>query len=153
RGPMHGILHRLLKFWPRHVACMAPRRRLRHVRVPCRSCSHCSDLPSARERRAAAVLLAGSAIPMSARLAVTLNALALYGISAALLMGFYWQVAYHELPCPLCLLQRVGLASLAIGPILTIRHGPKPRHYGMVVVAAVLGAVIASRQVLLHIQP
>src|SRR5690349_20964098 len=91
RGPMHGFLHRLPKFWPRHVACVAPRGGLGHVRIPCRSGTHRSALSPARDRRAAAVLLAGSAVPMSARLAVTLNALALYGIAAALLMAFYWQ--------------------------------------------------------------
>lgn len=90
---------------------------------------------------------------MSPRQAVTLNALALYGISAVLLVAFYWQLAYDELPCPLCLLQRVAFAALAVGPILTIRHGPSPHHLGLVVIAAALGAVISSRQVLLHILP
>ncbi len=90
---------------------------------------------------------------MSPRQAVTLNALALYGISAVLLVAFYWQLAYDELPCPLCLLQRVAFAALAVGPILTIRHGPSPHYLGLVVIAAVLGALISSRQVLLHILP
>lgn len=90
---------------------------------------------------------------MSPRLAVTFNALALYAIAGTLGFAFYWQLVYHELPCPLCLLQRVALTALAVGPILTIRHGPKPQHYGMVVVAAVIGAVVAARQILLHIQP
>ena len=34
------------------------------------------------------------------RVAVRLNALALYAISAVLLVAFYWQFAYGELPCP-----------------------------------------------------
>jgi disulfide bond formation protein DsbB len=90
---------------------------------------------------------------MTQKLAVTLNALALYAIATILLMAFYWQIAFHELPCPLCLLQRVGFIALAFGPILTIRHGPRPLHYGLVILAAVCGAIIAGRQVLLHIQP
>ena len=61
---------------------------------------------------------------MTPKLAIRLNALALYAISAVLLFAFYWQLAYDELPCPLCLLQRVALTALAVGPILTIRHGP-----------------------------
>lgn len=90
---------------------------------------------------------------MTPQLAVRLNALALYAISAALLLAFYWQLAYDELPCPLCLLQRVAFTALAVGPALTIRHGPKPAHYGLVILAALMGAAIASRQILLHIMP
>jgi disulfide bond formation protein DsbB len=90
---------------------------------------------------------------MSPKLAVTLNAVALYAISAVLVLAFYWQFAYDELPCPLCLLQRVAFTALAVGPILTIRHGPKPQHYGLVIMAALMGAAIAARQILLHILP
>lgn len=90
---------------------------------------------------------------MSPKLAVTLNALGLYAISALLAFAFYWQIAYGELPCPLCMLQRVAFTGLAVGPVLTIRHGPKPWHYGLVIFAALVGAVVAGRQVLLHIMP
>ena len=90
---------------------------------------------------------------MNPRLAVRLNALALYAISAVLLLAFYWQIAYGELPCPLCLLQRVAFTALAIGPVLTLRHGPSPSNYGLVIIAALMGAAIAARQILLHILP
>lgn len=90
---------------------------------------------------------------ISAQQAVRLNALALYAISAVLLVAFYWQLAYDELPCPLCLLQRVAFVAMAVGPILTIRFGPKPLHYALVVFAALLGAAVAARQILLHILP
>ena len=90
---------------------------------------------------------------MSPAVAVRLNALGLYAISGVLLVAFYWQLAYDELPCPLCLLQRVAFTALAVGPILTIRHGPKPQHYGLVVIGALLGAAISARQMLLHIMP
>jgi disulfide bond formation protein DsbB len=92
-------------------------------------------------------------VDMPPRLAIRLNALALYAISGILLLAFYWQIAYGELPSPLCLLQRVAFAALAVGPILTIRHGPKPGHYGLVIIAALLGAAIAARQILQHIMP
>jgi disulfide bond formation protein DsbB len=85
--------------------------------------------------------------------AMKLNAVARYAISAVLLVAFYFQFALGELPCPLCLLQRVAFTALAVGPILTLRHGPRPGHYGLIVLAALLGAAIASRQVLLHIIP
>lgn len=90
---------------------------------------------------------------ISPQQAVRLNALALYAISAVLLMAFYWQIAFDELPCPLCLLQRVAFVAMAVGPILTLRFGPKPLHYALVLFAALLGAVVAGRQILLHILP
>jgi disulfide bond formation protein DsbB len=83
--------------------------------------------------------------------AMKLNAVALYAISAVLLVAFYFQFALGELPRPLCLLKRVAFTALAVGPILTLRHGPRPGHYGLIVLAALFGAAIASRQVLLHI--
>jgi disulfide bond formation protein DsbB len=59
----------------------------------------------------------------------------------------------HELPCPLCLLQRILFAALAIGPILNIRFGPRPSHYALSLLTAVAGAIASTRQVLLHIMP
>ncbi|WP_338700102.1 disulfide bond formation protein B [Bradyrhizobium sp. 26S5] len=85
--------------------------------------------------------------------AVTLNALALYGLALLLAAAFAAQLVLHELPCPLCLLQRILFALLAIGPILNIRFGPRPSHYAMFLLTAVLGATVSSRQVLLHILP
>lgn len=90
---------------------------------------------------------------MTRRLATKLNALALYSIGAILLGAFYFQVALQEIPCPLCLLQRVGFVALALGPTLTLRYGPRPSHYGLVSVAGLVGAGIAARQILLHIMP
>jgi len=90
---------------------------------------------------------------MSPRLAIKLNALALYAICGVLIAAFYFQIALQELPCPLCLLQRVGFIALAFGPILTLRYGPRPSHYGYTIVAALVGAAIAMRQVLIHIAP
>ncbi|WP_206429738.1 disulfide bond formation protein B [Pseudomonas chlororaphis] len=40
-----------------------------------------------------------------------LNILGLLGISASLIIAFYYQLFQHELPCPLCLLQRVGMIT------------------------------------------
>ena len=90
---------------------------------------------------------------MTPKLAIRLNALTLYGVSGVLILAFYWQLVYDEVPCPLCLLQRVALTGLAVGPILTIRHGPRPANYGLVIIAALMGAAIAARQILLHIMP
>jgi disulfide bond formation protein DsbB len=85
--------------------------------------------------------------------AIALNALSLYAVALVLTAAFAAQLVLHELPCPLCLLQRILFATLAIGPILNIRFGPRPSHYATSLLAATAGAVVSSRQVLLHIMP
>ena len=85
--------------------------------------------------------------------AITLNALSLYAVAGVLAAAFAAQLVLHELPCPLCLLQRILFATLAVGPILNIRFGPRPSHYALSLFAAVAGAVVSTRQVLLHIMP
>lgn len=83
----------------------------------------------------------------------TLDVLALIAISAALLIAFYYQLAFNELPCPLCLLQRVGLILAGIGFAMNVRYGVRGTHYCCVLVSAVVTGVIAGRQILLHIAP
>jgi disulfide bond formation protein DsbB len=60
---------------------------------------------------------------------------------------------FGELPCPLCLLQRAALAAAGLGFLLNVRFGVRPLHYGLVVMAALVGAAVAMRQILLHIAP
>src|SRR6202163_4244128 len=84
--------------------------------------------------------------------AITLNALGLYAIALVLATAFAAQLL-HELPCPLCLLQRVAFTVLEIGPILNIRWGPRPSHYALSLLAAAAGAAFSTRQILLHILP
>lgn len=90
---------------------------------------------------------------MSPERAVTLNALSLYGVAAVLAAAFAAQFILNELPCPLCLLQRIMFTALAIGPMLNIRFGPRPSHYALSLLAALIGAMVSTRQVLLHIMP
>jgi disulfide bond formation protein DsbB len=90
---------------------------------------------------------------MNARAAMLLNALSLYAVALVLGLGFVFQLAWNELPCPLCLLQRVAFLALAVGPILNLRYGPRPSHYAMSVLAALVGVMVSIRQVLLHILP
>ena len=90
---------------------------------------------------------------MTRPLAITFNALALYAVAFVLLTAFAGQLLLGELPCPLCLLQRILFAMLALGPMLNIRHGPRSSHYALSLLAAVVGAVVSGRQILLHILP
>jgi disulfide bond formation protein DsbB len=85
--------------------------------------------------------------------AITLNAIGLYAIALVLAAAFAAQLWLHELPCPLCLLQRIQFAMLAVGPMLNVRYGPRPSHYGISLLAAVLGATVSARQIFLHILP
>ncbi|CAN5234139.1 disulfide bond formation protein B [soil metagenome] len=90
---------------------------------------------------------------MSPARAVTLSALSLYAVAAVLAAAFAAQFMLNELPCPLCLLQRIMFTALAIGPILNIRFGPRPSHYALSLLAALIGAMVSTRQILLHIMP
>jgi disulfide bond formation protein DsbB len=90
---------------------------------------------------------------MTRSLAITLNALSLYAVALVLAAAFAAQLLLHELPCPLCLLQRIQFAVLAIGPIMNIRWGPRPSHYALSLFAAIVGAAFSTRQILLHIMP
>jgi disulfide bond formation protein DsbB len=55
---------------------------------------------------------------MTRAFAVTLNALSLYAVALVLAAAFAAQLLLHELPCPLCLLQRIQFAVLAIGLVI-----------------------------------
>jgi disulfide bond formation protein DsbB len=82
-----------------------------------------------------------------------LNSLGLFGVSTILLVAFFYQLVFGELPCPLCLLQRGAFVALGIGFMLNIRFGSSPAHYGLILLSAVIGAGTSSRQILLHIKP
>jgi disulfide bond formation protein DsbB len=81
------------------------------------------------------------------------NLLALLGISFGLIIAFYYQLGLGELPCPLCLLQRVGMIAIGIGFLLNVRFGIRSSHYGVALLGAVLTGAVALRQVFLHIAP
>jgi len=82
-----------------------------------------------------------------------LNALALIAISAILLAAFYTQIVARELPCPLCILQRAGFVAVGLGLALNLLIGPRPGHYGLMILAALAGGAVSLRQVALHIVP
>src|SRR5262245_44049143 len=81
------------------------------------------------------------------------NAIGPAGIAIVLLVAFGMPFALNELPCPLCILQRAALVLCGFGFLLNLRFGVQPLHYGLSILAALFGAVVAGRQVLLHIVP
>jgi len=82
-----------------------------------------------------------------------LNALGALAISAVLLMAFWDQFTGGGLPCPLCLLQRVGCVAVLFGLLLNVIYGPKAGHYSVMLLGACFGAAVALRQVSLHVVP
>jgi disulfide bond formation protein DsbB len=91
-------------------------------------------------------------------LALTVNVWVLVGILAA---AFAVQLWLGEPPCPLCVVQRIALMLVALGPLhillRTNAGGLTSRAtavgQGMAIIAAGLGAMAAGRQILLHILP
>lgn len=83
----------------------------------------------------------------------SLNALGLLAVSFILLFAIYQQFALHKAPCPLCLLQRVGMVAVMCGLLLNVVKGPAPRYYSVMIIACMFGGSVSLRQISLHIIP
>ena len=82
-----------------------------------------------------------------------LNALGLIVVDTVLTLAFVDQLWFRDLPCPLCILQRAGFAAAGFGLVLNLVFGPRPSHYGVIVLGAAAGAAISMRQILDYIVP
>lgn len=82
-----------------------------------------------------------------------LNALIIVIIGGILLGAFGVQIFMHEQPCPLCLLQRLGMIGVATGALLNIWFGVRMSHYGLMLLSALMGGFVALRQISLHVCP
>ena len=80
-----------------------------------------------------------------------LNAIEILAIIIVIVMAFSFQFILGELPCPLCLLQRLGLLGIAFGFLLNIRYHVRPAHYSLSLLSAILTSFVAMRQIALHI--
>lgn len=67
--------------------------------------------------------------------------------------ALYFQYSAAELPCPLCLLQRVALFGVCFGVMLSFRHGFSHAHSGISMIFSVFLLIVAARQTLLDIYP
>jgi disulfide bond formation protein DsbB len=70
-------------------------------------------------------------------------------LTAAMVM----QYVYGELPCPLCLLQRVAMLGVCFGLMQNFRHGFSDRNLGYSLLFSVFLLVVAVRQTLLDVYP
>jgi disulfide bond formation protein DsbB len=96
--------------------------------------------------------------PMTgARLPATLNDLFLLAmmLTIAAIQTVAMVLQYHggEIPCPLCLLQRVAMFGVCFGIILHFRHGYSARNAGFGMLFALLLLIVSGRQTLLDIYP
>lgn len=81
------------------------------------------------------------------------NQLALLAVVGVLGYAFFDQLYFGELPCPLCLMQRVGFVILGCAFVLNIRCGAHSAHYGWGIIGGLVGMCVSLRQVFLHILP
>ena len=74
---------------------------------------------------------------------------------------FYFQFGLGEYPCPLCILQRMGMMLSSLGAMYVVVSSLKGRlspsgfmtGLGLAITGALLGASMSIRQILLHIEP
>lgn len=82
-----------------------------------------------------------------------LNILEILGIYLILIFALGFQIILHDLPCPLCLLQRIGFFGIALGLLMNLRFGLHPSHYSIALVSALFTSFVALRHIALHIVP
>ncbi|MCO1332863.1 disulfide bond formation protein B [Microbulbifer sp. OS29] len=82
-----------------------------------------------------------------------LDSLALLAITVILWIAFLVELVEHQIPCPLCLLQRVAFTMAGVGLMMNLRFNLRPEHYGIVTLSSLSGLVVSVRQILLHIMP
>ena len=75
----------------------------------------------------------------------------LLGIGAILTAAMVLQYADGEVPCPLCLLQRVALFGVCFGIVRHFRDGYSARNTGLNLLWALFLQIVSVRQVLLNI--
>jgi len=84
-----------------------------------------------------------------------------FGYTAIIASAIFIQFTAGELPCPLCILQRLAMMLIAIAAVWIIGLAKKgtltepayARAFGLMLLGALLGMLISVRQVLLHIMP
>jgi disulfide bond formation protein DsbB len=74
-------------------------------------------------------------------------------IAAVLTAALFMQYSRGEVPCPLCLLQRVAMLGVCFGLMQNFRNGFSDRNLGYSLLFSVFLLVVAVRQTLLDIYP
>ena len=90
---------------------------------------------------------------MPADLSRLLNALGLVAVDTVLVLAFADQLWFRDLPRPICILQRAGFVAAGFGLALNLMFGPRPGHYGLAILGAMVGGVMSADQALHYIVP
>lgn len=89
----------------------------------------------------------------NARIERGINLIGIFGLCGMVIGAMIIEFGFHERPCPLCLLQRLGMIGVASAGLLNLRFGVKPAHYGLGLLCAFMGGAVSLRQTFLHIVP
>lgn len=82
-----------------------------------------------------------------------LNAVGLLAVTGVLGYAEFAQLVQKEMPCPLCLLQRMGFVAVLFGLLLNVVYGSRSLHYSLATFGALFGGIAALRQISLHVAP
>jgi disulfide bond formation protein DsbB len=108
------------------------------------------------ERRADTIMSATFSIATQRRLALANDnylLLLMFVISGILTAAMTLQYAKGELPCPLCLLERLAMFGVCFGIMLNFRRGFSYQNTGFSLLSAILLLIVSVRQSLLDIYP
>lgn len=82
-----------------------------------------------------------------------LDSIAIIGIIIILITAFGYQLVDNELPCALCVMQRMGLYAISLGLVINLVIGRNQTNYTMIIISSVINSWISLLQVILHIVP
>jgi disulfide bond formation protein DsbB len=82
-----------------------------------------------------------------------LSTLGLVAVDTVLALAFADELWFRDLPCPICILQRAGFIAVGFGLALNLIFGPRPSHYGLTILGAMIGGMISADQALHYIVP
>ena len=77
----------------------------------------------------------------------------LYVVAAILTAAMAYQYLNAEIPCPLCLLQRLALFGVCFGIIQNFRSGYSDRNTGWSLLFTLFLLIVSVRQTLINIYP
>jgi disulfide bond formation protein DsbB len=95
----------------------------------------------------------GAATPAAETLTHLFYLSMLLVIAAILTAAMAYQYLNSEIPCPLCLLQRVALFGVCFGIVQNFRNGYSDRNAGWSLLFTVFLLIVSVRQTLLNIYP
>lgn len=83
----------------------------------------------------------------------TFNAIWIIVVCGVLCASLWVQFVDKDIPCPLCLLQRIAMISVACSAALNLIFGVRVAHYSLALLSCVFGASVSLRQIALHVCP